>query len=92
MSLIAARTTLSIWSLVTDFRTAGFAGDHHFVGGGERFARRADGPGIDTRFRAFTEKQIDDLVGNPVANLVRMTLRNRLARKQILACSHFRLP
>ena len=53
------------------FRTAGLAGDHHLVGGGERFARRADRPRIDTGLRAFAEKQIDDLVGNPVANLVR---------------------
>jgi hypothetical protein len=56
------------------FGTAGLAGDHHLVGGGERFARRANGPGIDARFRAFTKKQIDDFVGDPVADLVRVTL------------------
>ena len=60
------------------FRTAGLAGDHHLVGGGERFAGGADRPGIDARLRAFAEKQIDDLVGNPVADLVRMTFGNRL--------------
>ena len=65
------------------FRTAGFTGDHHLVGGGERFAGRADRPGVDAGLGAFTEKQIDDLVGNPVANLVRMTLGNRLAGEQI---------
>ena len=63
--------------------TAGLAGDHHLVGGGERFARGADRPRIDAGLGAFTEKQIDDLVRNPVANLVRMTLRNRLTREQI---------
>ncbi len=59
-------------------RSAGLAGDHHLVGGGERFARRTDRPRIDTGFRAFPEKQIDDLVGDPVANLVGMTFGNRL--------------
>ena len=57
---------------------AGFAGDHHLVGGGERFACGPDGPRIDSRLRAFAEKQIDDLVGNPVADLVRMAFGNRL--------------
>ena len=60
------------------FGSAGFAGDHHLVGGGEGFAGRADRPRIDPRFRAFAEKQIDDLVGNPVADLVRMAFGNRL--------------
>jgi hypothetical protein len=31
---------------------------------------------------AFAEKQIDDLVGDPVANLVRMAFGNRLAGEQ----------
>ena len=64
-------------------RTAGLAGDHHLVGGGERFAGGADRPGVDAGLRAFAEKQIDDLVGNPVADLVRMSLGNRLAGEQI---------
>ena len=59
-------------------RAAGFAGDHHLVGGGERLAGGTDRPRIDAGFRAFAEKQIDDLVGNPVADLVRMTFGNRL--------------
>ncbi len=56
------------------FGTAGLTRDHHLVGGGQRFASRANGPGIDAGLRAFAEKQIDDLVGNPVANLVRVPL------------------
>ncbi len=60
------------------FGSAGLTGDHHLVGGGERFARRADGPGIDARLGAFAEKQIDDFVGNPVANLVRVAFGDRL--------------
>jgi hypothetical protein len=63
--------------------TAGLAGDHHLVGGGERLARRADRPRIDARLRAFTEKQIDDLVRDPVADLVGMTFGNRLRSKLI---------
>ena len=59
-------------------RAAGLAGDHHLVGGGERFAGRADLPGIDACLWAFPVEQIDDLVGDPVADLVRMTLGNRL--------------
>ena len=55
------------------FRTAGFAGDHDLVGGSKRLAGGADRPGVDAGLRAFTEKQIDDLIGNPVADLVRMS-------------------
>ena len=65
------------------FGTAGLAGDHHLVGGGERFAGRTDGPGVHARLRAFAEEQIDDLVGNPVADLVGMAFGNRLAGEQI---------
>ncbi len=60
------------------FGTAGLAGDHHLVGGGERLAGGPDRPGIDARLRAFAEEQIDDLVGNPVADLVRMPFGNGL--------------
>ena len=59
------------------FGTAGFTCDHHFVGGGKRFASRADSPGIDTGLRTLAKKQIDNLVGNPVAHLVRMAFGNR---------------
>ena len=61
----------------------GFAGNHDLVGGGKGFAGRADRPGIDARLRAFPVKQIDDLIRDPVANLVRMTFRDRLAGEQI---------
>ena len=64
-------------------RPAGFAGDHHLVGGGKRFAGGADRPGIDARLGACAKKQIDDLVGNPVAHLVRMTFGNRFTGEQI---------
>jgi len=77
MSLMALRTTLSIWSLVTDFGPRVSPAITTFVGGGERFARGTDRPRIDTGLRALAEKQINDLVGNPVANLVRMAFGNR---------------
>ena len=58
--------------------TAGLAGDHHLVGGRERFAGRADRPGVDAGLGPFAVEQIDDLIGDPVADLVRMALGNRL--------------
>ena len=64
-------------------RAAGFAGDHDLVGGGERFASRTNRPRIDARLRAFAVEQIDDFIRDSVANLVRMTLGNRLAGEQI---------
>jgi hypothetical protein len=60
------------------FRAAGFARDHHLVCGGERLAGGADRPGIDPRLRAFAVKQIDNLVRNPVTDLVWMAFGNRL--------------
>ena len=64
-------------------RPARLARDHHLVGGGERFARSADRPRIDPGLGTFAEKQIDDLVRNPVANLVRMTFGNGFTREQV---------
>src|SRR5215218_9661864 len=82
MSLIAARTTLSIWSLVTDLgpRVSPAITTLLVVASVSQAARIAR---VDAGFRTFAEKQIDDLIGNPVANLVRMTLGNRLAGEQI---------
>jgi GT2 family glycosyltransferase len=51
--------------------------------GGQRFAGRTDRPGIDARLRAFTVEQVDDLIRDTVADLVRMTFGNRLAGEQI---------
>ena len=64
-------------------RPASFACDHHLVGGGERFAGGTDRPGIDARLRAFAVKQVDDLIRDTVADLVRMTFGNQLAGEQI---------
>ncbi len=64
-------------------RPAGLAGDHDLVGGRERLACGADCPGVDAGLRAFPEEQIDDLVGDAIAHLVGMPLRNRFTREQI---------
>ncbi|KAG5728649.1 hypothetical protein E4T56_gene13993, partial [Termitomyces sp. T112] len=64
-------------------RTTRFTGDHHLVGGGKRFAGRADLPGIDAGFRPFAVEQVDDLVGDTVTDLVWMSLGNGLAGEQI---------
>src|SRR5207237_10600599 len=47
------------------------------------FASRADRPRVDARLRAFAVEQVDDFIRDSVANLVRMTLGNRLAGEQI---------
>ena len=51
--------------------SAHLAGDHDAVGGGERLAGDADLIGIEPGLGALAEKEIDDLVGNAIANLVR---------------------
>jgi hypothetical protein len=43
--------------------------------------------GIDTGLGAFPKEKIHDLVGNPVAYLVRMAFRNGFTRKQIVFSS-----
>ena len=66
--------------------TAGLARDHHVIGGRQGFAGHAHRPGVEALLQRLAVEQIDDLVGNPVAHLVRMTFRNRLAGEdEILA-------
>ena len=68
-------------------RPARLAGDDDAVGGGERLAGGADRPGIDAGLGAFAIEQVHDLVGDAVAHLVGVALRNGLAREQIgFAC------
>ena len=69
MSLIAARTTLSICSLLTDFgpRNSPAITTLLVVASISQAARIAQGSMPDS---AFAEKQIDDLVRNPVADLI----------------------
>ena len=57
-----------------DLRTTDFASDHDAIGGGERLAGDADLIGVDASFGAFAEEQVDDFVGNTIADLVGMAL------------------
>ena len=69
-------------------RAPGFAGNNHLIGGCQRLACDPELPGIDAGLRPFAEKQIDDLVGNAVANLVGMPLRHRFTGKEIRLSRH----
>ena len=62
---------------------AHLARDDHAVGGGERLAGDADLVGIEPGLGALAEEQVDHLVRNPVADLVRMSLGNRFAGEEI---------
>ena len=61
---------------------ARLAGDHDAVGGGQRLAGDADRPGIDAGLRPLAIEQVDDLVGDAVADLVGMALGDRLAGEE----------
>ena len=67
---------------------AGFTGDHHPVGGGQRFAGDAHLPWVHALFQRFAVKQVDHFVRYAVADLVRMTFGNRLAGEQIILACH----
>ena len=59
------------------------AGDDDAVGGGQGLAGDADLPGSMPVFGLAIE-QVDDLVGDAVADLVRMAFGNGLAGEQIV--------
>jgi hypothetical protein len=59
------------------------AGDDDFVGRRQRLASGADGPWIDAGLGALAEEQIDNLIGDAIAHLVRVTLGNGFAREQV---------
>ncbi len=69
-------------------RAASFARDDDAVGGGERFAGGADRPRIDSSLLTLAEEQIDDLVGDAVADLVGMAFRDRLAGELVILPDH----
>ena len=67
-------------------RAAGLAGQDDAVGGHQRFTRHA-------RIGIGGQIGIDDGIGNPVRNLVRMTFRDRFGREQKLtSIAHPQLP
>ena len=51
---------------------ANFTGDHDAVGGCQRLAGNTDLPRIHAGLLGFTIDEIDDLVGNAIAHLVRV--------------------
>ena len=70
---------------------AAFAGDDDLVGGGERLAAQ---PGVgvavvgDAELDVVGDEGVEDRVRDLVADLVRMTFGNRLARKQVVFERH----
>ena len=72
-------------------RQADLAGDDDAVGRRQRFAGNAHAPWIDAGLGRFAVDQIDDLVGDAVTDLVRMTFGNRFAGKEIIR-AHFGIP
>ena len=87
MSLTAARAASST-ALFAEIGPANLAGDDDAVGGRQRLAGDADLIGIDARLDAFAEIEIDDFVGNSVANLVRMAFGNGFAGKLKVLAGH----
>ncbi|MCY1237568.1 hypothetical protein D9M72_502710 [compost metagenome] len=65
-------------------RQANLAGDHNAVRRRQRLAGNAHAPGIDTGLGSFTVDQIDDLVGDTVTHLVRMTFGYGFTREQVV--------
>ena len=58
------------------FRTAGFARQHHTVGGRKRFNG-------NTRIFVCGQKCVNNGIGNAVTNFVRVTFRNGFAGKKL---------
>ena len=64
------------------------AGDHHAVGGGQRLAGAAHVPGVHARLLRLPVDQIDDLVGDAVADLVGMAFGNGFAGEEVVRARH----
>ena len=71
---------------------ARLAGDHHLVGRRQRLAGYAQLPGIDARLGSLAEEQVNHLVRNTVADLVRVPLGHGLAGEQIRLAQHVGIP
>ena len=61
---------------VHDSLAADFAGEDHFLGGGQGFAS-------DARLRVLRQEQVDDGIGNLVGDLVGMAFGNGLGGEEI---------
>ena len=69
-----------------------FAGDDHPIGGRQRLAGDTDAGRVHAGFLRFAEHQIDDFIGNPVADLVRMSLGNRFRSEEVGRPRHGETP
>ena len=67
---------------------ADFAGDDDAVGGCQRLAGDADLPGVHAGLLGFAVDQIDDLVGDPVADLVGMAFGHGFGGEEIVLARH----
>ena len=65
-------------------RPAGFARDHHAVGGGQRFACHAQIFRLEAVLRTFAEEEIHHLVRNAVADLVGMAFGHAFTGEKIV--------
>jgi hypothetical protein len=72
-------------------RDADLSGDHHAVGGGQRFAGDTHTPWIHTGLLCLAIDQIDDLIRDAVAHLVGVSFRNGFACEQESRALHCRL-
>ena len=83
------RERLAVLALLQQrLRDAHLAGDDDAVGGGQRLAGDADLPGVHAGLLGLAIDQIDDLVGDAVANLVRMAFGNGFAGEQVILARH----
>ena len=65
-----------------------FAGDDHPIGGRQSSAGHPNLIRVDPALCALPEVEIDDFVGNAIANLVRMALGNGFAREEVVLADH----
>ena len=89
MSLMASRASSIDRVLGDRVGAAHLAGDDDAVGGGEGLAGDADASG---RPVGLEDRAVDDLVGDPVADLVRMSFGHRFAGEKIARTPHDGIP
>ena len=87
-SLASSRTLPSLSFLSSDFGHAHLAGDDDAVGGGQRLAGDAHVPGVHAGLLGLAVDQIDDLVGDAVADLVGMAFGNGFGGEEIILPRH----
>ena len=74
--------------IVGESRAADFAGDDHPIGGRQSLAGHPNSIRVDPAPCALAEVEIDDFVGNAIANLVRMAFGNGFAREEVVLADH----